>query len=69
MEAIKGNYLALGEHNLNDQHHSSCESEDRVILQHCLIEAKSVEKLLLVVIEPPHHAPLPSRIASQRRDH
>src|SRR5260370_40995842 len=40
-----------------------------MIVWHRLIEAKRIEKLFLVVIEPPHHGPLPSRIASQRRNH
>jgi CheY-like chemotaxis protein len=26
-------------------------------------------QLLLIVVEPPHHGPLPSRIASPRRNH
>src|SRR5262249_29044529 len=41
----------------------------RVIVRHRLIETKRIEKLLLVVPQPPHHRPLPSRIASQRRNH
>jgi hypothetical protein len=37
---------------------------DRMILRHCLIETKRIEKLCLLAIEPPHHGPLRSRIAS-----
>jgi len=40
-----------------------------MIVRHRFIGTKSIEKLFLVVIEPPHHGPLPSRIASQRRNH
>ena len=42
---------------------------NRMIVRHRLIETKWLEKLFLVVIEPPHHGPPPSRIASQRRNH
>jgi hypothetical protein len=40
-----------------------------MIVRNCLIKAKRIEKLLLVVIEPPHHGPIPSPIPLQRRNH
>src|SRR6266487_2635731 len=42
---------------------------DRMIVRHRILEAKRIEKLFLIVIEPPHHGSLPSRIASQQRNH
>jgi hypothetical protein len=42
-------------------------ADPMIVRQRC-IEIKRIEKLPLVVIELPHHGPLPSRIASQQRN-
>jgi hypothetical protein len=39
------------------------------IPRHRIIKPKRIEKLFLLVVEPPHHAPLPSRIAPPQRNH
>src|SRR5262249_52583899 len=42
---------------------------DVVIIGNHLIEAERIEKLPLVLVEPPHHRSPPQRIASERRNH
>jgi uncharacterized protein YbgA (DUF1722 family) len=42
---------------------------NQVIRRHHLIEIKRVEKLTLSALSPPHHRSLPSRIATQQRNH
>jgi hypothetical protein len=42
---------------------------NRMIVGDRLIETKLIEELFLLVVEPPHHGSLPSRITSQRRNH
>src|SRR5207302_41516 len=42
---------------------------NRVILRDRIIKPKRIEKLFLLVVEPPHHAPLPSRIVPPQRNH
>jgi hypothetical protein len=44
-------------------------SSNWMIIRNGLIKTKRIEKLTLVVIEPPHHRSPPSRIASEQQNH
>src|SRR5258707_529878 len=42
---------------------------DRVIIRHRVSKAERIEKLPLIVVEPPHHRPPPQKIVLETRNH
>jgi hypothetical protein len=63
--AVKGSQLAPQLAKLDEP----VDRPQEVVSRNVLFKRKRIKKLLLIMTESPHHGPLPSRIASQLRNH